>query len=154
MDSYEPTRTIAYSNDLRWRMVYQRKVLKYNYAEISRNLGVEKSTWWEWIDWLNVILPHPFPLWHFLLQDWCKRQYSKISRNCDYDALCGFAVNINPFINTFEVRIGGVFVKNTFFNQSLKYLAFSQHIYMYLLLYKCIYTQYLLQKLLLCLLTM
>ena len=44
MDSYEPTRTIAYSNDLRWRMVYQRKVLKYNYAEISRNLGVDKST--------------------------------------------------------------------------------------------------------------
>ena len=44
MDSYKPTRTIAYSNDLRWRMVYQRKVLKYNYAEISKNLGVDKST--------------------------------------------------------------------------------------------------------------
>ena len=44
MDSNEPTRTSAYSNDLRWRMVYQRKVLKYNYADISRNLGVDKST--------------------------------------------------------------------------------------------------------------
>ena len=42
--SYEPRRTKAYDGDLRWRMVYQVKVLPYNFGRVSANLGVSHST--------------------------------------------------------------------------------------------------------------
>ena len=46
MASCEPHRTKAYSNDLRWRMVWQREVLEYSYKDISMNLNVDLSTVW------------------------------------------------------------------------------------------------------------
>ena len=42
--SYEPKRSSAYSEDLRWRMVWQREALGYTYEQISKNLGVDSST--------------------------------------------------------------------------------------------------------------
>ena len=39
MTSYEPERTSAYSEDLRWRMVWQREALQYGYEDIGSNLG-------------------------------------------------------------------------------------------------------------------
>ena len=36
--------TAAYSNDLRWRMVYQRLGLDFSYRTIVCNLGVDSST--------------------------------------------------------------------------------------------------------------
>ena len=39
--SYKPRRTNAYSEDLRWRMVWQRKALG---CQIASNLGIDKST--------------------------------------------------------------------------------------------------------------
>ena len=42
--SYEPSRTKAYGNDIRWRMVYQVKVLDYSVGQVSANLGVSPST--------------------------------------------------------------------------------------------------------------
>ena len=42
--SHEPNRTSAYSEDLRWRMVWQREALGYTYDQITTNLGVDKST--------------------------------------------------------------------------------------------------------------
>ena len=42
--SYEPARLSAYSDDLRWRMVYQRMALGLTFDQISKNLGVDKST--------------------------------------------------------------------------------------------------------------
>ena len=42
----EPHRTKAYSNDLRWRMVWQREVLECSYKDISMNLNVDLSTVW------------------------------------------------------------------------------------------------------------
>ena len=42
--SYEPARSSAYSDDLRWRMVYQRMALGLTFDQISKNLGVDKST--------------------------------------------------------------------------------------------------------------
>ena len=44
MASCEPGRTSAYSEDLRWRMVWQRDGLGYTYSTIAGNLGVDKST--------------------------------------------------------------------------------------------------------------
>ena len=44
MTSYEPERTRAYSEDLRWRMVWQREVLQHGYDIIGSNLGVDRST--------------------------------------------------------------------------------------------------------------
>ena len=44
MTSCEPKRTKAYSEDLRWRMVWQREGLHYTYEDIGSNLGVNKST--------------------------------------------------------------------------------------------------------------
>ena len=44
MTSYEPERTSAYSEDLRWRMVWQREALQYGYDNIGSNLGVDRST--------------------------------------------------------------------------------------------------------------
>ena len=42
--SYEPNRTSAYSDDLQWRMVWQREALGFTYSQIATNLGVDKST--------------------------------------------------------------------------------------------------------------
>ena len=42
--SCEPGRKQAYSNDLRWRMVWQREVLGYKYDHIAVNLNVHPST--------------------------------------------------------------------------------------------------------------
>ena len=44
MTSCEPKRTRAYSEDLRWRMVWQREALQYSYEDIGSNLGVDRST--------------------------------------------------------------------------------------------------------------
>ena len=40
----EPERSKAYSDDLRWRMVYQRCLLGLSYPEIAAHLNVDKST--------------------------------------------------------------------------------------------------------------
>ena len=42
--SCEPWRSSAYSVDLRWRMLWQRKALGLTFAVIANNLGVDKST--------------------------------------------------------------------------------------------------------------
>ena len=42
--SCEPKRTKAYSEDIRWRMVYQLKLLGKTYSEIASNLNVDAST--------------------------------------------------------------------------------------------------------------
>lgn len=42
--SYEPSRSSAYSEDLRWRIIWQREGLGYTYGKISVNLGVDAST--------------------------------------------------------------------------------------------------------------
>ena len=42
--SYEPSRRGAYSDNLRWRMVWQREALGFTYDQIAANLGVDKST--------------------------------------------------------------------------------------------------------------
>ena len=44
--SCEPGRKSAYSNDLRWRMVWQREVLGYKYQTVATNLNVDLSTVW------------------------------------------------------------------------------------------------------------
>ena len=42
--SCEPYRKSAYHEDLRWRMVWQRKVLNLKLEVIAKNLGVDTST--------------------------------------------------------------------------------------------------------------
>uniref|UniRef100_A0A1X7V458 Paired domain-containing protein n=1 Tax=Amphimedon queenslandica TaxID=400682 RepID=A0A1X7V458_AMPQE len=42
--SSEPARTAAYSNDLRWKMVYQKEGLSVPYSSIASNLCVDIST--------------------------------------------------------------------------------------------------------------
>lgn len=42
--SIKPKRSSAYSEDLRWTMVWQRKALGYTYEQITVNLGVDGST--------------------------------------------------------------------------------------------------------------
>ena len=42
--SIEPTRTKAYSTDIRWRMIDQRCALRLSYREIGENLNVNPST--------------------------------------------------------------------------------------------------------------
>ena len=44
MASCEPLQCSAYSEDLRWRMVWQRQALGYTYQKVAENLGVDKST--------------------------------------------------------------------------------------------------------------
>jgi len=44
MASHESTRTAAYSEDLPWRMVYQRKALEYSVRRVAENLGVSPAT--------------------------------------------------------------------------------------------------------------
>ena len=41
MASCEPERTSAYSEDLRWKMVYQREILGLTYDSIAQNVGVD-----------------------------------------------------------------------------------------------------------------
>ena len=38
--SAEPGRTSAYSNDMRWRMVYQKEALKLTYDSINLNVDI------------------------------------------------------------------------------------------------------------------
>ena len=42
--SCEPTRKTAYSEDLRWRMVWQREVLGLTLERVASNLNVDVST--------------------------------------------------------------------------------------------------------------
>ena len=42
--SYEPARSSTYSDDLRWRMVYQRMALGLTFDQISKILRVDKTT--------------------------------------------------------------------------------------------------------------
>ena len=42
--SIEPRRSSAYSDDLRWRMVYQIGGLQLNYSTVAKNLNVDAST--------------------------------------------------------------------------------------------------------------
>lgn len=44
MASCEPHRSSAYSEDLRWRMVWQCEALGYTHARVAENLGVDRST--------------------------------------------------------------------------------------------------------------
>ncbi len=44
MASCEPTRTKAYSEDLRWRMIYQYHGLRKSMQEVAQCLNVDKST--------------------------------------------------------------------------------------------------------------
>ena len=46
MTSIEPERTSAYSEDLRWRMVWQKEALGHTYEGVAKNLGVDKATVW------------------------------------------------------------------------------------------------------------
>ena len=46
MYSCESARTKAYSNNLRWRMVYQRCMLGLTYEEVASRLSVDPSTVW------------------------------------------------------------------------------------------------------------
>ena len=46
MTSIEPARTSAYSEDLRWRMIWQKEALGLTYEEVAKNLGVDKATVW------------------------------------------------------------------------------------------------------------
>ena len=43
MASYESLRSTAYSEDHRWRIVYQRKVLDYSVRLVAENLGVSPA---------------------------------------------------------------------------------------------------------------
>ena len=42
--SINPDRTSPYSEDLRWRMIWQRVALGYNVKAVASNLGVDPST--------------------------------------------------------------------------------------------------------------
>ncbi len=42
--SYERVRTKAYSEDLRWRIAYQRLALGYSLQRVAENLGVAVAT--------------------------------------------------------------------------------------------------------------
>ena len=42
--SYEASRTKAYSQDLCWQVVYQRKVLEYNIESVATDLGLSTAT--------------------------------------------------------------------------------------------------------------
>ena len=46
MTSIESSRTSAYSEDLHWRMVWQREALGNSYEEVARSLCVDKATVW------------------------------------------------------------------------------------------------------------
>lgn len=42
--SYEKCRTKAYSDDIRWRVVYQRKALDYSLEKVATCLGISVAT--------------------------------------------------------------------------------------------------------------
>ena len=42
--SYEPSRTSAYSEDMRWRMVWQVEGLGCTHIQVAKNVGVDRST--------------------------------------------------------------------------------------------------------------
>ena len=44
MSSYEKKRSSAYSEDMRWRIVWQRDALQYSIFQIAETLCVDKST--------------------------------------------------------------------------------------------------------------
>ena len=44
MTSCEPGRTRAYSEDLRWRIVWQREALGKKCKDVASNLGVDAAT--------------------------------------------------------------------------------------------------------------
>lgn len=44
MTSCEPTRCSAYSEDLRWRIIWQSEALGYSNKQVANNIGVDKST--------------------------------------------------------------------------------------------------------------
>ena len=44
--SVEPGRTKPYSEEIRWRIVWQREVLGYNLRKVAGNLGVAINTVW------------------------------------------------------------------------------------------------------------
>ena len=46
MTSSEPLRSRAYHEDLKWRMIYPRKMLGFTYQQIAVNLCVDTSTIW------------------------------------------------------------------------------------------------------------
>ena len=50
MASMEPHRTRAYSEDLKWRMVYQCLMLGLTYQQIATNLCVDTSTVWRAVE--------------------------------------------------------------------------------------------------------
>ena len=62
--SCEPKRTTAYSDDLRWRMVWQKQVLGYTYATVGVNLNVDKATVWRIVKLFNEtgqVSKRPYP---------------------------------------------------------------------------------------------
>ena len=44
MTSCEPSRSSAYSNDLRWRIVWQTLALRLHPKQVASNLGVDETT--------------------------------------------------------------------------------------------------------------
>ena len=54
MASVEPHRTRAYSEDLKWRMVYQRLMPGLTYQQIATNLCVDTATVWRAVDKFQV----------------------------------------------------------------------------------------------------
>ena len=44
MTCSEPSRSTAYSNDIRWRIVWQREALGLSYRVIAENLNIDRST--------------------------------------------------------------------------------------------------------------
>ena len=44
MTSYEPNRCSAYSDDLRWRIVWQCEGLEHSQKQVAQNLGIDKAT--------------------------------------------------------------------------------------------------------------
>ena len=46
MTSCEPTRSRAYDPDIRWRIIYQRYYLRFDYVKIATNLNIDQATVW------------------------------------------------------------------------------------------------------------
>ena len=44
MTSFEPKRSSAYAEDLRWRVVWQIEGLQYTQEQVARNLNIHQST--------------------------------------------------------------------------------------------------------------